>query len=170
MGYDMTWEQEPEDVVAAKAAWEQTWNEGNGVNKPVLDKYLEMQSEAGSYYRLNIWGMGNMRELLGAGGALTWEVAGGPGNAIEFDTGGVLPGYKLCSNDGWLVSPAECMATALTWFEGGGRLKAQSTAETVAEEWNKEGDPVTPEKVLAWVDEFVSWIAEATRHGGFRVY
>lgn len=128
--------------------------------------------ERNGYYRLNIWGMGYMRTLLDAGGCINYEatVNYDDPEATEHDTGGVLPGYKISDNSGWHVSPAECMATALRWFEGGGREQARQEATEMAAEWANNGDPHTPDQVLAWADDFVQWIGFATSRGGFRVY
>ena len=54
-----------------------------------------------------------------------------------------LPYYKLCSNDGWIVTPAECVALVATWRDRGGL----------------ESD--APD----YVQEFVAWIDSVSRYG-----
>lgn len=193
MGYDMYWEEQPVDVAEAKAKWlETTQLFGFAEAKEAFDHYMKAEEEAESYFRLNIWGMGAMRDLLAAGGSLSWEAShpdfpsfevwleeDEPGYeeqsaaiavATDSDTGGVLPAYKVSDNSGWLVTPTECMATALTWFEGGGRDQARAEAEEQAVKWSRDGEFATTDHVLHWADRFVEWMAAAAGHGGFRVW
>lgn len=185
MGYDMSWAEEPEAVgTAKKAAYDDLWPAS--YDREAILRYLEVRESAGSYFRLNIWGMGSMRELLYAGSSIAplqmpdwpdatdgFELRDAYEEACaeirDADTGGVLPAFKVGSNDGWLVTPTECLATAMTWFEGGGREQARELAGQMAQVpdagWLGGAD-----QVLGWADEFVLWMGEAAGHGGFRVW
>jgi hypothetical protein len=63
-----------------------------------------------------------------------------------------IPGWKLCSNDGWVVTPAECLAVAKIWSEVTDEAKVAVRAN------------------ISWFDEWMQWVHDAATHGGFKVY
>lgn len=65
------------------------------------------------------------------------------------DTPGI-PFWKLCSNDGWHVTPEECQA-ALDAYEAAGK-------------------PEVEKEHREWWAEWLDYLAYSTTHGGFRVH
>ncbi|MER5352544.1 hypothetical protein ABT093_19705 [Kitasatospora sp. NPDC002551] len=63
-----------------------------------------------------------------------------------------IPLYKLCSNDGWLVTPAEIKAALTSW------------------EAADESDRRTAVGEHDWFPEWIDWLGKAKERGGFRVY
>lgn len=118
----------------------------------------------GQYFRLNIFGMGDYRELMGRCGMVDWEV-GPPSDPTDWDddeqrlrwqedvpeTTQGIAGYKLCSNDGWLVTPEECTAAVRAWREHEDEMREN---EDLEDYW------------FSWV----GFIEGAIDTGGFRVY
>lgn len=129
------------------------------------------------YFRLNVWGMGGAREWLDKFDLLadaehgpwpdspddTWpereDVEPGTPWADFYAAQDAilaehpnrddpaLPYYKLCSNDGWFVTPVECQALVGAWNQRGGP------------------DSEAPD----YVKEFVAWIDSVSRYG-FKVH
>lgn len=63
-----------------------------------------------------------------------------------------IPTYKLCSNDGWLVTEREITA-ALTRYDS-----------------LSEAERVTAVRGLAWWPEWLGYLRKAAKTGGFRVW
>lgn len=59
-----------------------------------------------------------------------------------------IPAWKFGSNDGWWVTPLDCL----------GALDA----------WHKAGDPIPDREPEYWM-RWIAYLAEAANHGGFRV-
>lgn len=129
------------------------------------------------YFRLNGWGMAKARDVMEPLGMVHWVGEHPPfpepasfglprwpdeedtdPRAVEFlaaveqvlvwtpEYPGI-PGWKLSSNDGWIVTPIEIM----------GALHQLDTAESI---------PELPE----WWAEWVAYLLRAVEHDGFRVY
>lgn len=126
-----------------------------------------------TYFRLNIWGMRAAREWLDKFGLLadaehdSWPDEPGGEYVEEEDAAPgtpwaeyyaaqrvvlaahpnrddpALPYYKFCSNDGWIVTPPECLALVAAWRDRGG----------------PESD------APGYVQEFVAWIDSVSRYG-----
>lgn len=122
----------------------------------VADAYDKLRETDQSYFRLNIWGMGEARQLMLEDDALVdvdhppFPAGDGPEakeqvkRITDADPGyEAIPSYKLCSNDGWLVSPGECRAAA--------------------RKMRRRLDPP------AWYEQWTSYLEYAIDHGGFRV-
>ncbi|MDP8928638.1 MAG: hypothetical protein M3O70_08720 [Actinomycetota bacterium] len=110
------------------------------------------------YFHLNIWGMRQTREAMynDHPGMLddtpepefTWGDAEAELSNLRRrgdDTG--IAWWKLCSNDGWIVTADECRDAILAYWEGG----------------PSEDDP-------EWFREWVLWLERAIDHGGFEVW
>lgn len=116
----------------------------------------------GQYFRLNIWGMGEYREVMERHGMVDWSVDPPPDpedwdddeqrlrwqTDVPAKTFGIA-GYKLCSNDGWLVTPEECRSALAAWESSENKVN-----ETLDDYW------------FSWL-RFIEGAIEA---GGFRVY
>lgn len=133
------------------------------------DMYIEAPSEAlaargddATYFRLNIFGMSHYRGYMGQLEMLDlespspesgdqqqdWDDAVAA-QALDDPTG--IPVYKLCSNDGWLVTPAECVAA----------LQRYQEADTDA--------VIEPDDKSYWA-QWIAFINRASNNGGFRVW
>lgn len=66
-----------------------------------------------------------------------------------------IPGWKFSTNDGWLVTPAECEAAWKQWV-------LTSDADRVAACDGDDG--------VALVNRFMEWTRDAASRGGFRVW
>jgi hypothetical protein len=161
MGYDMSWEQEPAEVVAAEHAAFQ----GGKINTTEADRYLRLQEQAGSYFRLNIWGMGEARRVL-IGTGMAWEAPPPtwPEDADDEATEAVrrtqverpgIPLFKLSSNDHWLVTPDEIWS---------GLLLYEKFKETMP-----SFESALRQTDQRYILEFIEWMRGAAEHGGFRV-
>jgi hypothetical protein len=141
----------------------------------------EMDRAQNWYFRLNIWGMGAMRKIMAEAGMmdLLFQHEPFPGMAGEeptflevaeqervlaqFNPAIALPPvYKFCSNDGWVVTPMECMCMKQVWDKLGevDQRKAVILA-TKAEDSDGWFEKAT---------EFMAYVERAAAHGGFRVY
>lgn len=88
-----------------------------------------------NYFRANIWGMGEIRQLLDKAGALSHEDSPRFPDDKDFKTDEsyreacdairkgeppehpqAVPLYKFCSNDGWVVWPNEALFIAQKLF------------------------------------------------------
>lgn len=119
MGYDMYICETPAALKNLKvAADREKWTRGQP--HPAHDAYWKAQEEY--YFRLNISGMGLMRGWIEP--IIDWDAENTPwpedgteeeAEAIiseETAKEGMVPGYKFCTNDGWLVTPKECTVIA----------------------------------------------------------
>ena len=151
-----------------------------------------------NYFRLNIWGMGVCRRLMDEREMLEWEAHPGWPTREEFgvpeelageirlddeksydpkspagmyvaamkhvlegDTGGPMPAYKLSDNSGWLVTPEEIKRSLAAYGENGGKEADAGGVTTI-----EDGEAAEVE----WWPEWIAWLEEAAKHGGFRVY
>jgi len=96
MGYDMFIEQIPAHLANEKEAVSET-------------EWYKITEEEQLYFRFNMWGMSNMRDHIAQ--ILQWNLEY---KDVEDDVAseGFVAGHKLCSNDGWLVTPRECLVIA----------------------------------------------------------
>lgn len=186
MGYDMRWantdgvdpeplrkaEEDFDAAVKIRNALPKGSVEEQEAQKQVTVAYDELNRADVAYFRLNIWGMSRCRNHMYEYGmcyvsqgprsdewpAYPEDAAEGSIEMLEYELahaklvsrpGGEMPGipdHKLGSNDGWLVLPLEC--------------------ETAVEQWEKAGSP-KPEE---WFEEWVNFLREAAKHGGFKVH
>jgi len=125
------------------------------------------------YYRQNIWGMGRMREAMETARMGYWSEAEpiswpdpddySDNDALEAalepilshhpDGGDGVPLFKLCTNDGWIITPPECEAAWSAWTKAEGSIGHFYDTDTVREL-----------KLLA------EYLRAAAKHGGARVY
>ncbi|MFJ9521258.1 hypothetical protein ACIRPK_23785 [Kitasatospora sp. NPDC101801] len=63
-----------------------------------------------------------------------------------------IPWHKLCSNDGWLVTPAQIGAALAKWETVDEKKRAAAVGEN------------------DWFPEWIEWLGKAKERGGFRVY
>jgi hypothetical protein len=154
MGYDMyilgapesPWDLNMTDEQRAKAiAWDKKW-----------------------YYRLNIFGMQEMREYMDRVRILDWSNGKPyPGNEAteeeyeaylnqQSEQTGMVLGKKFCSNDGWLITTAECNIIA-------GMLDLFVTKTT----WNLDDEE--EKDIRDWLKGWIDFNRRAAKHGGYRV-
>lgn len=129
MGYDMYWHAPPEAdqaeyELARAAAMNYADAHQERPRPPEVQAEVErlfdaMREAEYWYFRLNIWGMSTVRDQLVELGIIQndYEMP----DEVELDW--VPPGdrhgvamHKLCSNDGWHVTPGE-ITTGLAWAE-----------------------------------------------------
>lgn len=116
------------------------------LSQSLVGRLYAMYDRTGAYFRLNIWGMRECREIMYELGMLTTDEPS-VDNLVEYDTGGLIPAYKLCSNDGWLVSPAECLNSIAAWER--------------SSKQHRDAD---------FFPRWVAFLEKAAKLGGFRVY
>ena len=138
MGYDMTWNEVPEEITLAVdearekyyslSATKSSGGTTVAVDQEVIDDaYQAMRDAQRDYFRLNIWGMSICRGLM-FDFDMTYESDATTSPSYDEDhylddpalSSGVQdrPGiaiHKLCSNDGWLVTPVECIGAISQW-------------------------------------------------------
>lgn len=124
---------------------------------------LETDYEDDLYFRRNMFGMGPLRDQLEmvSDGQMTmgyWSRSEPPfprgGNDDDViawlrATGDERPGiplHKLCSNDGWWVTGAEC--------------------RSALDIWERAGSPMPEE----FRDDWIPFLQAAAKNGGFRTY
>jgi hypothetical protein len=116
------------------------------------------------YFRRNIFGMGPLRDAMqsiGVGDAATmgywplsepdWPRDADDDEIADFlkaarDERPGIPMHKLCSNDGWWVTAMEC--------------------RTALDIWEQAGMPAKEE----FRDDWIPFLQQAAKHGGFRTY
>lgn len=86
-----------------------------------------------------------------------YEALTKPTRELHPDGGDTIPSHKLSSNDGWIVTEAECAAA----------VAAAAASELPAPTYIDEDDKV--EKPLAWWPEWVDFLERASTRGGFTV-
>lgn len=79
------------------------------------------------------------------------------------DTPGI-PIHKFCSNDGWIVLPAECLAAAKIWDDWRGKVGEEAAHNFIVNRVDSDGD------AYAWWLRWVKWLRDAAQHDGFEVY
>ena len=120
---------------------------------------LATDYEDDRYLRRNIFGMGPLRDVLEnldigywpAGAGKSYPQGGDEADVMDWlrDTRDERPGiplHKLCSNDGWWVTAAECKSALQLW---------ESLGSPVAEEFR---------------DDWIPFLRAAAANGGFRTY
>lgn len=120
---------------------------------------LETTYEDDLYFRRNIFGMGPLRDALERLDIGYWPMGGDvpfptDGDAHDIthwlrDTRDERPGiplHKLCSNDGWWVTAAEC--------------------KSALQLWEAKGSPTDEE----FRDDWIPFLQAAAANGGFRTY
>lgn len=70
-----------------------------------------------------------------------------------------IAGHKLCSNDGWVVTPAECEEALAAYATA--RENNPDLVEQIRAEW---GEPDS------YFDAWLGFLAKARDHGGFAVW
>ena len=129
------------------------------------------------YFRRNIWGMGPLREAMADAGMGYWSPSG---DGIRFPTPNDftddeafqaalepvlshhpddhpgVPLHKLCTNDGWIITPDEC-AQAWTAFE---QFSASDDLSRFADKMETNES----------IKEFAEFLKAAAECGGARVY
>lgn len=166
------------------------WKPGTGdpnwwdLHRLASEKSGEADSLTG-YFRLNIWGMQAARKAMDELGMIDWEAShtedwpdpgdfnledwpdpdgeypeGSPedlflkaAEKVRSQTNSLISGYKLCSNDGWIVTPEEIAGSL-------------AKLEVV------DGKHVVPKKtgIPEWFGEWVEYLEEAQKRGGFKVW
>jgi hypothetical protein len=86
------------------------------------------------------------------------------------DTPGIA-GYKLGSNDGWLVTPGECWSALELW----NRLSPEEKGDVICLGVDPDASPDDDASwnfanVSEWWQSWLLWLDKARRSGGFRVY
>lgn len=190
MGYDIHWHEKPaelkaidDELDALLRAPEPSDARSDRMGK-LYDRRYDLQQELGEYFRVNIWGMGDLRWEMRAQGLLTsdpeptdWPDY--PEGAAEdspeylayrearakligFDHGtGGVPAYKFGSNDGWLVTPRE-IAVVLE--------KASPAPVTHPTGWvDDQGRPSDAEWPHFW-KRWLAYLERAAQHGGCEVW
>jgi hypothetical protein len=195
VGYDMHIVNTPEplaenDRKCDEILHQPPTDETRAAYRALLEERWRLQEEYGSYFRLNIFGMGQYRGAMEEIGMLAWcgeprwpELAdfGVPitkttyngREYVEPDEGSleyaaykaacdevlawtdttVIAGHKLCSNDGWIVTPMEIARALDRWYEW---KREHAITELLDDEdyWNK----------------WIAFLETAVKGGGFKVY
>jgi hypothetical protein len=118
-----------------------------------------------------------------------WDEAGGwiayePGSAEEQyfaareaardgDSGGLIPAFKVASNDGWLVTGAEITRSLEVYDERFPDRESQPRklpAPVAPPEKTEDGKWTCEVEDADWWGEWIDWLREAAVHGGFRVF
>lgn len=74
---------------------------------------------------------------------------------------GQVASYKWSSNDGWLVTPAECRAIAVA---------LRRSIDMIAEDYFPDIEGLTEQDGQKWVRNWMRFHEIAAEHGGYRVY
>lgn len=163
-------------AVAARDKLERGSAAAEAAQTIVMAQMNEMSEAQAYYFRLNIWGMSDTVDVMVAHGMLCqpekpshaeWDALppydndhpdanGGPEHQAAHDVlarahRGECPGipiHKFCSNDGWIVTPAEIRA-------------ALAQADRVSE-------PAIA--IPEWWEDWLNWMKLAADHDGFEVY
>lgn len=170
MGFDLYWANEPEAVRRERG---QALDDLGSVVRSfsTVDERLALANEVfraaestGSYFRVNNSGMRSLLMWMQLMGMLKRldrpKESTHSFDPVEdelryragSDTGpGGIPHYKLCSNDGWLITPAE-IAGALEIFDALGDAPPDDVAH-VRQSW----------------DDWIVFLRAAAEHGGVLV-
>lgn len=133
-----------------------------------------------AYFRLNIFGMGTYRDAMEECGMIFWPVSNfdwpkrddfvsdeayraACEEYRDRDFGGVIPGHKTCSNDGWLVTPDECRRAVEAYNDWIEEIGAEYEPEPVPAAIEMDGD------VDYW-RQWIDYLEHAANNGGFRVW
>lgn len=92
-----------------------------------------------------------------------------PVRAAHPEGGEAIPSFKFGSNDGWLVTPAECHAAVEAWREHKAKLDALDAVGIIAED--VEDDDSSDATFRAeWWPEWIEFLERASQRGGFKVW
>ena len=172
----------------------------------------EEYMEDGSYFRLNIWGMSVMRNIMFKAGVLdtefnyaewpnrpddneydddgepitaTAKAADAAADAIKASHAGNgrVPAFKFGSNDGWLVTPEECLtlAAALRRVTDGSPESDKALSEAIEAEdaytrtmFEQEVPELDEARMQSWRNttlDFADYAERAATNGeGFEVW
>jgi len=180
MGYDMYWNSTP-PAVEAKTAEIQTRldaatadrNAGLITQEQADEIYEELERAQSTYFRLNIWGMGIARELMWNFG-MAYDSNPDPALDVPTDEGFAsdaylesgtkdepgIPIHKFCSNDGWNVTPLECLGAVSQWR----KFCDQQGWPYDYAPLNDENEPI------AFWPRWIEYLTNAADAGGFRVF
>jgi len=198
MGYDMNHEIGDPDTEKASDVWwtaEQAGELSREEIHALWEDFNTKQEEANTYFRLNIWGMAIVREVMDEFGMVNTEAdhsafPEAPEN-MDFDRyhedkdyqpeyrraqeralasyeGGGIQLYKLCDNSGWLVTPEEINVALDAYDAFEGKLPFK-----VGSEYGYKPEPMDKENADGWNDhwrQWIKWLILATERGGFRVH
>jgi hypothetical protein len=144
-----------------------------------------------TYYRLNIWGMGMMREVMESLGMVhnaphpsfpeypgeehfdpegdpiddvgrTYETASEEVTHFTSQIPGIPVG-KFGSNDGWRVTPAEC-ASAVEIYNAYTETEIEAALASHISEHN------SAESLAGWLQRWVDWLERCVKTDGFAVH
>jgi hypothetical protein len=184
MGYDFSCVGDHHLVEQAAQAWEASWDldHKDPVRDQAFAKYQDARAKEQNYFRLNIFGMGDFRNVMFDMGMLNTDPAPAwpdTPEGVDWDKYhedessypeyraahdavigfiGPSPGisaHKFGSNDGWHVQPIEikeALAAYQNYCDGGGPLPF--------------GDPDRD----AYFDEWIEFLRHTQEHGGFKVW
>ena len=183
MGYDMYIEEPDEDLRPEHQRLHEILYGNDGLyarrNKGEAGVELVIETTRRSYdeldnhfyFRLNISGMVQCRKLMAQRGMIfegterPWPLreefptdedykraCDAHRDAADGDQPGI-PVHKLSSNDGWLVTPIECMGALKVWDSLG-----------------EKDLPTLGREPVVWWPEWLEFLEEAAEHGGFRVW
>ena len=158
MGYDLSYAEPQGSVLRAKRAADKAYEESR-------EGWYNMPRPHA--YRYNIFGGGAMREALFVTGlmderrvpdfppydakaseAVRDHYTATVREILDRDYGGAIPSFKLGSNDGWLVTPAEIQ-------RGIDRGMVERGLLSLSDAYDRR---------------FVRWVIKSMEHGGFRTY
>jgi hypothetical protein len=161
MGYDMKWHHYPPELQALHDA---AFPNNTIGDRATIDKYFDEQRRLGAYFRLNIFGMSEYRRHMEERGMLWWpQDHVQPEEDVAADSGGVMPGHKFCSNDGWVVTTSEITRSLIALEAWEDRMR-----KLHGPEWR---DPLRsdPEDAGYW-DQWIRYLYVARAHGGVEVW
>jgi hypothetical protein len=165
MGYDLACRGEHLDVEAAR----EVAHAAGYDDVQAWQNYDKLQTESGSYFRANIFSMGTLREVMMRLDALSLDSPPRFPDALQGVTepnhaqkemlakwqaaeseDGLIPIWKLGSNDGWIVTPSE-IRHSLEHMKG----------------WvpKPEGDV----DLDYWI-EWIAFLRHTAKHHGFQVW
>jgi len=162
-------------------SWEDGVEFTDEKKEQLRDEYHRLESEIGGYFRLNIFGMGAYRDIMDDFGMVNddpappfidapedidWdkyhedplsypEYREADNAVLGFEGPSVgIPIVKLCSNDGWLVTPRQCAEAAVM-----GRRSLE------------EGfDPFESADDRLYFRKWLTFLEFSADRGGFRVW
>ena len=161
MGYDLYWDEKP-DAVAEVEVKIRAAGGFPKASSELCNEYWAAESKAGNYFRTSLSSMGPLREVMekrGMGHYLRPEDKSPyDEDYTEFRLKGTkgIPLGKLCSNDGWLIHPAEIKEALVANSE----LPPVTDADFEADSnWDAE----------RW-ERWLRFLHGAIEHGGVRVW
>ncbi len=92
---------------------------------------------------------------------LLWEAAYNAALGIDTVKDGQVASYKWESNDGWLVTPAECLTIAAA---------VRKHADEIAADYFTDIDGMSAADGRDWLNAWIGFHELAATHGGYRVH